>query len=88
MNAHKTGTTTAGPTRRNSAEHLYAVGQAVRITSGFIHPFRTEGIYHVVSTLPPSNGVPQYRIRNEGEGHERVSTEDHLEPAGTSSVPS
>ncbi len=76
---------TARPVRRKPAVHLYNVGQAVRLKSGFMHPFRTEGIYHIVCPLPPSRGVPQYRIRNHAEGCERVTTQDHLDPEGASS---
>jgi len=79
--AREIGHRTTRPLRRNSTAHLYSVGQAVRLTSGFIHPFRTGGVHHVVRTLPPSGGVPQYRIRNEREGYERVAAQGHLEPA-------
>ena len=75
---------TSGPFRRGPAVHLYNVGQAVRLNSEFIHPFMTEGIYHIVCTLPPSRGVPQYRIRNHSEGYERVTTQDQLEPGSGS----
>ena len=33
--------------------------------------------------LPPVNGSPQYRIRNEEERHERVATQDSLEQVGS-----
>jgi hypothetical protein len=67
------------PPRRETALHLYAVGQAVRLR-GRLGSF-TEGgeIYHITGTLPPKGGSPQYRIRNDGERHERVTTQDSLE---------
>jgi hypothetical protein len=37
-------------------------------------------------TLPPSGGSPQYRIRNDHEHHERVTTQDRLEPVRISSA--
>jgi len=30
--------------------------------------------------LPPRGDSPQYRIRNDGERHERVATQDSIQP--------
>ena len=43
-------------------------------------------VYHITGTLPPSGGSPQYRIRNDDEHHERVTTQDRLEPVRMSSA--
>jgi hypothetical protein len=57
--------------------HRFSPGQAVRLTGGF----RTSGnIYIVTAILPPNEGSPQYRIRNEAEKFERVATQANLEP--------
>ncbi|MDG4903522.1 hypothetical protein [Mesorhizobium sp. WSM4989] len=60
--------------------HLFDIGQAVRLKSGPGTGPKTGEIYHVTRTLPPR---PQYRIRSDAEPHERVVTEDRLEPADT-----
>ncbi|WP_407941370.1 hypothetical protein [Mesorhizobium xinjiangense] len=41
-------------------------------------------IYHITGMLPPSGDSPQYRIRNDDERHERVTTQNSLEPVGMS----
>lgn len=64
---------------RDAATHLYKLGQAVRLKSG--HGQRSPGLYHIKGTLPPMGEAPQYRIRNDSEGHERVSPQEALEPA-------
>ena len=69
----------AGPIRRETATHLFTVGQAVRLRSGFRGPFRFEGIYHITGTLPPMGDLPQYRIRSDDERYERVTTQESLE---------
>jgi len=67
--------------RREASTHFFAVGQSVWLKNGF---GRTPAnIYHITGTLPPRGNSPQYRIRSDAEPHERVVTEDRLEPAGT-----
>ncbi|GLK84454.1 hypothetical protein [Ancylobacter defluvii] len=69
------------PTGRDEATHLFAIGQIVRLRGGYgVYPAKSGDIYRVTGTLPPRGGSPQYRIRNEGEHFERVTTEDDLEP--------
>jgi hypothetical protein len=64
---------------RDGPTHLYNVGQTVRLKSG--HGQRSSGLYRIMGTLPPIGDAPQYRIRNDSEGHERVVPEEALEPA-------
>ncbi len=66
------------------AKHLFAVGQAVRLRGGFGISALSSDIYHITSTLPARGGSPQYRIRNEEERHERMTTQDSLEAVDTS----
>jgi hypothetical protein len=73
------------PIRRDAATHLFAVGQAVRLKGGFGSPTVPPGIYHVTATLPPRGDSLQYRIRNDDERHERVTTQDSLEPVRSQS---
>lgn len=68
------------PVRAEGATHLYAVGQAVWLKDGFGPRSQASGVYHITGTLPPKGAFPQYRIRSEEERHERVTTQDNLEP--------
>ena len=74
----------ARPIRREAATHLFAVGQAVRLRGTFGTFPKTADIYRITGTLPPRENSPQYRIRNDDERHERVTTQDSLEPVDTS----
>jgi hypothetical protein len=68
------------PIRNETPAHLFAVGQAVRLRD--IHgkfPSNAE-IYRITGTLPAKEKSPQYRIRNDDERYERVTTQDNLEP--------
>jgi len=64
---------------RDSAVHLFKVGQSVRLKNGFERPPRAADVYRITDKLPPSGGSPQYRIRSDNERHERMATEDSLE---------
>jgi hypothetical protein len=71
--------------RRHSPEaaiHLFHIGQVVRMKSRFGISPKSAEIYRVTATLPPRDNSPQYRIRSDDERHDRVATEDNLEPAG------
>jgi hypothetical protein len=68
------------PIRRDPTAHLFNVGQAVRLKGGFGQPFQSAEIYRITGTLPPRGESPQYRIRSDDERHERVTTQDSLEP--------
>ena len=70
---------TQRPIRRDTAAHLFAVGQPVRLIGGFARPALASEIYHITARLPPRGDSPQYRIRNDDERHERVTTQDSLE---------
>ncbi|MBS3652571.1 hypothetical protein KEU06_28755 [Pseudaminobacter sp. 19-2017] len=72
------------PIRRDPTTHLFTVGQAVRLKGGFGRPFQSADIYRITGTLPPRGESPQYRIRNDEERHERVTTQDSLEAVGIS----
>jgi hypothetical protein len=80
------------PSRRTSRSmppdgptHLYAVGQAVRLKGAFMQRSQGASIYHITGTLPSRGELPQYRIRNDDERHERLVTQDNLKPVSTSS---
>ncbi len=61
------------------ATHRFAIGQTVRLKTVFGMSLRTAEIYRITGTLPAKDNSPQYRIRNDDERHERVTTEDSLE---------
>ncbi len=62
------------PNRRDPPIHRFAIGQTVRLKHAFgALPYRITG------TLPARENSLQYRIRNEGELYERVTTEDSIE---------
>jgi hypothetical protein len=70
--------------RREAPTHLFAIGQTVRLRGNFGTFPKTSEVYHITGTLPPRGDSPQYRIRSDGERHERVTTQDSLEPARAS----
>lgn len=69
--------------RRQPVAHRFAVGQLVRLKNGYSRTLTPAAIYHVTGMLPPRDNSPQYRIRNDEERHERVTTQDDLEPVNT-----
>ncbi|HEV2503685.1 MAG TPA: hypothetical protein VGV39_11445 [Mesorhizobium sp.] len=71
---------TTRPPRQEAPAHLFAIGQAVRLKSGFARPTLPADTYRITGTLPARGVSPQYRIRNDDERHERVTTQDNLEP--------
>jgi hypothetical protein len=86
MNAPNVSRRASRPIHPDATTHLYAVGQAVRLKGGFMQRSQTAGIYHITGTLPPRGEFPQYRIRNDNERHERVATQDNLDPVISSSA--
>ncbi|WP_274425580.1 hypothetical protein [Chelativorans sp. YIM 93263] len=60
--------------------HRFAVGQPVRMNNRFGLSPSTAETYRITAILPVrEDNLPQYRIRNDDERHERVATEDSLE---------
>lgn len=70
---------TARADRRETPMHLFTIGQAVRLRGGFRTFPKTSEVYRITGMLPPREDSPQYRIRNDDERHERVTTQDNLE---------
>ncbi len=75
---------TARPVRGDEATHQFAIGQAVRMRGGLGGSTLSSDIYHVTATLPPRGDSLQYRIRNDDERHERVITQESIEPVANS----
>ncbi|MDX8501967.1 hypothetical protein RFM99_26590 [Mesorhizobium sp. VK4C] len=70
--------------RREPATHRYALGQSVRLKTSFNTVPKSSEIYQITGRLPARGDSLQYRIRSETERHERVATEDNLEPVRVS----
>ncbi|TPM90001.1 hypothetical protein [Mesorhizobium sp. B2-1-3A] len=68
--------------RTDTPSHLFAIGQTVRMKGRGGLLLKTAELFEIKSRLPVKDGSPQYRIRSDQETHERVTTEDNLEPAG------
>lgn len=86
MTQASTRTPAARPPRREAQSHLFAVGQTVRLKGGFGRIAQATDLYQITATLPPRGTALQYRIRSDEERHERVATQDSLEPVDTSSA--
>lgn len=71
-----------GPPIVDADTHLFALGESVRL-KGRIGGAPASNNYRITGKLPPVDGSPQYRIRNEEERHERVATQDSLEQIGS-----
>jgi hypothetical protein len=67
---------------REDAAHEFAIGQRVRLKGGFGKT--PTDIFLITGKLPARANSPQYRIRNEEERHERVTTQEDLEPVSNS----
>ncbi|PTW59296.1 hypothetical protein C8N35_1079 [Breoghania corrubedonensis] len=58
----------------------FTIGQAVRMNNRFGLSPSTAETYRITAILPArEDNSPQYRIRNDDERHERVTTEDSLD---------
>ncbi|PDS79899.1 hypothetical protein [Rhizobium sp. L43] len=81
MTAMRTPQRNGRSIRREAATHIFKIGQTVRLKDGFlIAPSKLPETYRITATLPLRGNLLQYRIRSDDERHERVTTEDSLEP--------
>jgi hypothetical protein len=64
------------------SEHKFVVGQSVQFSPDWLIDKTTEGQYMVVHLFPEVGNVPQYRIKSERDGHERMVLEDRLDGLG------
>jgi hypothetical protein len=65
------------------ADVKFAAGQHVSLVGA--HSFSASaprGVYRVVAALPKDNGAQQYRVRSDGETHDRIVDEVRLEAVG------
>ena len=68
----------------NTGTHRFPIGQIVRLTSRIGVWPKSDEVYRITAMLPARDNSLQYRIRNDDERHERVATEDNLEPVAMS----
>jgi hypothetical protein len=61
------------------SEHKFLVGQSVQFSPDWLLDETTEGQYTIVRLFPKVGNTPQYRIKSERDGHERMVLEDHLD---------
>lgn len=64
--------------RIRTPEHKFHVDQVVDFFPGRGIDHKTKGQYTIVRLLPMDGDTPQYRIRNKGDGHERMVREHEL----------
>ncbi|MCA1492157.1 hypothetical protein [Sinorhizobium alkalisoli] len=60
--------------------HLFPIGLSVRLKNRANISPRAAESYQITAKLPLRDNSPQYRMRNDELGQERVSNEDNLEP--------
>ena len=61
------------------AKNIFSKGQRVALQSRVGLSPKTPDEFTVLMRLPDNGGKPQYRIRNEEQGHERVEQGSNLE---------
>ena len=58
--------------------HKFSVGQSVHFSPDRQQDGASRGRFKVLRLLPESANVPQYRVKSQSDGHERVVREDQL----------
>lgn len=64
-------------------QHSFNIGQRMQLVLGRLNPSAPSGTYTVVRLLPNDGGDREYRIRHDGDGHERVVRESQLRRTAT-----
>jgi hypothetical protein len=59
--------------------HIYSIGQHLSFDKRVGTCLKRAGVFTVTKLLPPLGAELQYRIKSEGEAHERVATEHELQ---------
>jgi len=60
-------------------EHKFRVGQEVNFSSDRGVDRGSKGYFTIVRLLPIEGNIPQYRIRNNGDGQERMVRENEID---------
>ncbi len=61
--------------------HKFKVGDRVRFLHGPLDGEVPQGVYTISRKLPVEGAVCQYRVRHDGDNHERVVREELIAPA-------
>lgn len=64
-------------------QHSFNIGQRLELVLGRLNPSAPSGTYTIVRLLPNDDGDREYRIRHDGDGHERVVRESQLRRLAT-----
>jgi hypothetical protein len=60
-------------------KHIYSIGQRVSFDGRVGTYLKRAGVFTITKLLPPVGAELQYRIKSEGEAHERVASEHELQ---------
>jgi len=58
--------------------HVYSIGQKVSFDRRIGTYLKRAGVFTITKLLPPSGVELQYRVKSDGEAHERVASEHEL----------
>lgn len=64
--------------KAQSREHVFDVGERVRMRASRLQPSAASG-FTVLRRMPVEHNMPLYRIKGDGERHERIAAEGQLE---------
>jgi hypothetical protein len=67
--------------RATMTKYKFAVGEAVSFSSEKGQEHTRGELFEIVRLLPEAGDAPQYRIKSQTNGHERVVREYQLAPA-------
>jgi hypothetical protein len=62
----------------NMPEHKFHVDQIVQFFPNRAVDHKAKGQYTIIRLLPVEGNTPQYRIKNQADGHERMVRENEL----------
>ena len=65
-------------TRGTLAPYKFAVGQIVKILPDRYQGNLRDARFKIVRLLPEADRALQYRVKSQGDGHERIVREDQL----------
>jgi hypothetical protein len=68
------------PSSTHTAAHKFKLGRSVFLQPTIFNRDAARGAYEVMAQLPERDGQFEYRIKSQGEPHERVVKESELSP--------
>jgi hypothetical protein len=61
--------------------HQFEIGETVLVTGGRYTRVQLGERFQIVRHLPAEEATPQYHIKSEANGHERIVREDEIDAA-------